>query len=103
MPKRSTEFQQLIYLIHHQLEKGAIVTESKMLRDRITGQEREVDIVIEVGTGNYTITIGVECVEPSRPATVEWIDKMSGKHQSLPTDKLVLVSKSFLSSFRSER
>lgn len=94
MPKRSTEFQKLIYLIHHQLEKGAIVTESKMLRDRITGQEREVDIVIEVGTGNYTITIGVECVEPSRPATVEWIDKMSGKHQSLPTDKLVLVSKS---------
>jgi hypothetical protein len=38
--------------------------------------------------------VGVEATKGNRMATVEWVERMIGKHQNLPTDKLVLVSQS---------
>ncbi len=35
----------------------------------------------------------VECNARARRATIEWVEQMIKKHESLPTDKLVLVSK----------
>lgn len=68
--------------------------ESCFLSDRRTGEEREVDIVIESAVGTYPIRVGIECVDHGRPATVQWVEQMCGKHRDLPTDKLVLVSRS---------
>jgi hypothetical protein len=92
LPKRTNQFQQLIYAIHLQIGGVATVTESKFIHDRVTGDEREVDIVIETEAFPYHFTIGIECIGRGRRATVEWIEQMSAKHQNL-TDKLVLVSK----------
>ena len=94
MPKRTNPFQQLIYDVHVQLHKGnAQVTESKFLRDRVTGLEREVDIVIEIENGPYRVVIGVECRAHGRKQAIEWVEQAHTKHQNL-TDKLILVSKS---------
>ena len=93
IPKRTNQFQQLIHSIHLQLDKDAKVTESKFLRDLITGVDREVDIVIEVETPVYPMIIGVECSGKGRIATIEWVEQMIAKHRDLPTNKLVLVSK----------
>jgi hypothetical protein len=92
MPKRSNTFQKLIYLIHQQLADGAQVTESKMLRDRITDEENEVDIVIEQDLAGAKIVISIECRGRGRPATREWVHEMWGKHQHLPTNHLILIS-----------
>jgi hypothetical protein len=94
MPKRSNPFQNLFHLIYRQMGGTATVTESKMLRDKETGAEREVDIVIESDIVGERITIGVECNAEARPASVEWVEQMRGKHQALPTDKVILVSRS---------
>src|SRR6185503_6978270 len=94
MPQRSNAFQQLITLLHQQLDDRAVVTESKMLRDQRTGDNREVDIVIDARSGGYPITIGVECIDHKRKASVEWVERMWAKHQDLHTDKIVLVSRS---------
>jgi len=92
MPQRSNAFQQLITLLHQQLDDRAVVTESKLLGDQRTGDSREVDIVIAGRSGGYPITIGVECMDHKRKASVEW--RMWAKHQDLHTDKIVLVSRS---------
>lgn len=94
MPKRSNEFQKLIYLLHSHFSSNAAVTESKMVRDRLTGKEVEVDIVIDTTVSSYPISVAIECISESRPATVEWVNEMKGKHDSLPLDKLILVSQS---------
>lgn len=94
MPKRSNKFQKLIYIIHKQLSSDATVTESKLLVDRVTKVEREVDVVIETTTGDLEITIGIEVTAQSRRAGLPWLNEMWSKHKNLPTDKLVLVSKS---------
>jgi hypothetical protein len=55
---------------------------------------REVDIVVEAPIAGHLVTVGIECIEQGRPASVEWIDKMHGKHRDTEIDKLVLISKS---------
>ena len=92
MPRRTNQFQQLIHAIHLQLSKDVKVTESKFLRNRVTGEEREVDIVIEAETSLYPIVIGIECSKSRRPATIEWVERMIEKHRDLTDNKLVLVS-----------
>lgn len=93
MPKRSNDFQRLIYLIKRCLaDERSTVEESVMLIDRQTGAEVEVDVVIRTEIAGTKIVVGVECTATGRPATVEWINKNIAKHEFL-TDKIVLVSK----------
>jgi hypothetical protein len=93
MPKRSNDFQRLIYLVKKQFAGGVIVTESKMLREIDSGEEREVDIVIETTVAGQPVVIGIECVDKNRRAGKEWVEQMHGKHSRLPTDQLVLASR----------
>lgn len=94
MPARSNEFQRLVALLTATMRGTATVTESAMLKDAITDESREVDVLISGTAGSYPICIGIEVSAVSRPADVGWVEKMSGKHANLPTDKLILVSES---------
>lgn len=70
MPRRLTAFQKAVYYVKQNLAGSAhTVTESKMLRDRISGQEREVDIVIESEVAGHNIVISVECREQGEART----------------------------------
>jgi hypothetical protein len=93
MPKRSNTFQQLVFHLQRQLAGQSTVTESKFLKDRVTWDAREVDVVIESAIGEYELTISVECVAGGRKASVEWVERMVEKHRNLPTNQLVLVAK----------
>lgn len=94
MPQRTNTFQRLITIMHSKLGEGWKVQESAMLRDSITGEMREVDVVATTSYGNYNISISVECRDHKRPADVTWVESMAKKHESLPTSKLVLWSRS---------
>lgn len=93
MPRRTNPFQQLVTLLERVLQpEGATVHHSKELEDRITRRRREVDIVVELKSGPHSLLVGIECTATARPATVEWVECMYGKHLTL-TDKLILVAK----------
>ncbi len=92
MPHRSNFFQRLIYLTRVNLGEGAEVFESKMLKDRITGQFREVDIVIRGRVGSEVVIVSIECRDHKRSADVTWIDAMKSKHERLDTNVLMLAS-----------
>jgi hypothetical protein len=94
VPKRSTEFQELVALITRLVGDDAMVEESRELRDLNTGELREVDIVIEREVAGHTTIVSVECNERARKQSVTWVDEMRGKHEWLPTHHLVLVAKS---------
>jgi hypothetical protein len=72
---------------------GAEVQESAFLPNRLTGQRREVDVVIRGTVGGYPLTVSVEARSAMRRADAPWVESMIGKHQELPTDKLILVSR----------
>jgi hypothetical protein len=103
LPKRSNSFQQLIYSIQHSTSEGSAVTESKYLVDRQTGAEVEVDIVIEAVVNEIPLIVSIEVRDRKRAATVEWVRESIGKHTTLPTNKLVLVSRSGFSAEASRK
>lgn len=95
MPKRSNDFQRLVAAIERQLAPlGAVVTESKLIKEKNSDTEREVDIAIESQVGQHRVLIAVECRDRSRPENLEWIDGLIGKYRDLPVEKVVAVSRS---------
>jgi len=94
MPKRTNDFQRLIYLIRINLADGAKVSESKMMRDRLTKRFREVDVVVEGKVGSQRVFVSIECRDHQRVADVGWVDAMKAKHDRLDTNALLLVSRS---------
>jgi len=105
MPKRSNEFQRVVYSIQRALApKGAKVTESYMTSDGIT--DREVDVLIEGKYGQYRLKIAVEAKDHARPLSVVDIESLIGKYQSgtgLKVNKIVVVSKSGFSRAAKEK
>lgn len=94
MPPRSNAFQRLILLLESRLTlSGAVVTESLMLNDLIDGTPREIDIALEIPIGPRTIRVAVECRDHQRPASVQWINELTGKYLHLPVDRVVAVSR----------
>ncbi len=94
MPKRSNEFQKIILILEKKLAANSQVIESALLEDRQTHYDVEVDVLIKGAIAETPISIGVECRDRSRPSTVEWVREMIGKHEHLPLDKTILISKS---------
>jgi len=95
MPKRSNLFQDLVQLLEaHLAPTDATVTGSKLLKDLRTGEQREVDIVIEASAGDHPVTIGVEVIDRKRKADTPWVEGIAKKHEDLPIHKTVLVSRS---------
>ncbi len=92
MPKRTNAFQRLVTLLTATLAGHAQVTESAMLIDRVSGEKREVDVLVSAMAGGYRVELGVEVISWARPADTPWVEKMRAKHDNLPTDKLILVS-----------
>jgi hypothetical protein len=87
MPQRTNEFQKLVYLVRKHSTAGSTVTESKLLRDS-NGYQREVDICIEDSIDGIPVTISIECCDLARPATVEWVERMKGKAQTVTDTKI---------------
>jgi len=93
MAKRTNNFQQLIaYIYEKTIPVGATVTESGMVWDKDAEVLREVDVLIEHRIAGHTLKIAVECRDRSRKDTVEWIDGLIGKMESLDVNKIVAVS-----------
>jgi len=90
MPRRSNYLQKIVFGLERHLADGAEIEQSPLLRDRATGNDREVDIVISSDLAGRLIRVGIEVT--STRADVGWVDEMIGKHRNLPTDKLVLFS-----------
>jgi hypothetical protein len=98
MPRRSNDFQRVVFLIRHAMADGATVTESMMMRDRITKTAREVDIVIAGTLGSHRVVVSVECRDHERVADVSWVEQMKAKHERLNTNALVLCSRAGFSA-----
>ncbi len=95
MPKRTNEYQKLVLAINqHLASSDAKITESKMLYDPISEQNREIDILIEDNSGPYTFRIDIECTAKSRPLGVPALEQLISKHKNVEIHKTVIVSKS---------
>lgn len=94
VPKRTTPFQMIVHAVREQTARpGLTVTESKELPDARLGIPREVDVVVEGPFDGEHVVTSLEVIEHSRPADLTWVQGQIEKHRTLPTNRLVLVSK----------
>jgi len=92
MPSRTNLFQEVVASVHRHMAGEAVVEESAMLTHRLTGELREVDVVVRGTVAGQPVVIGVEATAAGRPATVQWVEQLVAKHRELETNKLVLVA-----------
>lgn len=97
MPKRTNQFQKLVFTIQTSLSDNGEVTESKMLKEVLTGIEREVDIVIEDNISGVDVIVSIEANYRGKRVDVTYVEQLAKKHETLPTNKLVIVSNKGLS------
>ena len=92
MPRRSNLFQDTVAVVHAHVAGDATTEESAMLRQRTTGELREVDVVLRSKIGSHEVVVSSEARASARKADLPWVESVLGKHADLPTSKLVLVS-----------
>jgi hypothetical protein len=94
MPKRSNEFQSLIFHIESLLVGSDwTVTESMLVKDLEDGDDVEIDVAIQGSVGGHSFLIALECRDHSRKQGKEWVRELIGKYKSLPVDKVIAVSR----------
>ena len=91
---RTNQFQEVVAITHrHVATIFETVEESEELIDLVDGRKREVDAVVRGSTAGYEVVVSVEANAYKRGATRPWVEQQIKKHESLPTNVLILVSK----------
>lgn len=94
MIKKWRELELLVKKIEKTLSpETAILQSPDHLVDKITGEEREVDISIRYSVGSSDILIVIECRDRSTAQDVRWIEEIKTKHNDLGASKVIAVSR----------
>jgi hypothetical protein len=73
---------------------GAVVTANVSIREVITGTPRQVDVLVEVPTGNRVLRVGVEVRDRTSPADLPDVEQLVEKLGKLELDRRCIVSRS---------
>jgi hypothetical protein len=103
MPKKTNQFQELVALIERSLApQDARVTESALL----SGDQREIDVLIESKTGAFTMKVAVEAKDERRKMDIVRFESLIGKYSSgsgVVVDKVVVINRAGFSKQVRER
>ena len=92
-PKPGREFEQLAAQLESSLgPKGAVVRSPDRIRDKFTGQLREVDASIRMTVGSAPVLIVLECRDRSRTQDTTWIEQIATKRLHIGATQTIAVS-----------
>ncbi len=92
-PTKYREFELLTSRIEGALAPtGARIKSPDRIRDKITGQYREVDASIRYAVGSVELLITIECRDRARTQDVTWIEQIATKRAHIGADRTIAVS-----------
>lgn len=95
MDKEWRELELLVEKIERTLSPtGCVIKSPDHIIDKVTGEEREVDISIRGKLGSADTLIIIECRNRNKLQDVRWIEEISTKRSDLLASKAIAVSKS---------
>jgi hypothetical protein len=95
MARQGREFELLIKKIEETLlPENAVITSPDFITDKITGQNREVDISIRSNIGTIPILIVIECRDRQGDEDTTWIEQLHTKTCDINANKIIAVSSS---------
>jgi len=93
LPKRTNEFQQLVFRIYQALSTGhATARESVLLKEKNSDAEREIDVLMTSAIAGHEVKIAVECRDHANVQDITWVDSLIGKYANLDVHKVIAVS-----------
>ena len=101
--KTGKEFEKLISYLHTCMADKAKVESNVFLIYKDTGKKRQIDILITITDGFYTLRIIVEVRDHNRPVGVEYVGAVDNKKQSVGANMAAIVSKSGFSKSALEK
>ncbi len=94
MARLGREFEKLVAWIEQTLcPLGAIVTSPDKIKDRVTGNDREVDASIRYTLGSAPILITVECRDRTAVQDITWLEQIKSKKESIAANQTIVVSR----------
>jgi len=95
MKKKWREFEKLVSRVEKLLSpQGAIVKSPDRIKDKVTGQVREVDASIRYVVGSVNILITIECRDRKAIPDDTWIEQLANKKQKIGASHTIAVSSS---------
>jgi hypothetical protein len=96
--RKGREFEELVAMVErHLAPKGAVVRSPDQIKDRVSGQLREVDASIRYQVGSANVLITVECRDRSRVQDKQWIEQIAQKQRDIGANVTIAVSRRGLS------
>lgn len=95
MTKQSREFEKLVARIEKNLlNTKAVVKSPDYIKDKVSGQMREVDASIGINAGSSYILITLECRDRKSKSLedVTWIEQLAKKKQNLGINQTIAVT-----------
>jgi hypothetical protein len=93
-PRRGRSLELLVKRIREHQSPEAIVRSPDFIADRDTGEMREVDIGVHVPREGGETFIAIECRDRKAVQSVEWVEQLISKKQSVGADVLIAVTAS---------
>ena len=92
--KTGRSLEKLIFQLEKALSNNnnVLIESPKRLRDKVTGQLREHDVVLTIKNKHHEVTIAIECRDRSRRITVNQVEGFYTKLQHTGIDQGVIVS-----------
>ena len=86
------EFEKLVAKIQGDLAGNGVVTHNDKIMGLITGVERQIDVSIRSGIGQYDILIVIECKDHGSALDVKDVEEFIGLSQDVGANKAAMVS-----------
>jgi hypothetical protein len=91
-PKQDWQIlEELVASIQKQLAPEAIVEHNVLVKGKITGVDRQVDILVTQMIGQYKMTIAIDCKDTKRPVDTKGVGEFSELVRDIQANKGVLV------------
>ncbi len=95
MARQGRELELIIEKIESSsLPEGALIKSPGFIEDKITGQQREVDVLVEYELGTVQIMVIIECRDRKSSQDTQWIEQIATKVNDLNANKVIAVSSS---------
>lgn len=92
MPRKGKDIEKIVERLHKLiLSPECEIKSPDRIKDKVTGQSREVDVSIRLKSGYISILIIVECRDRDIE-DVTWIEQLATKCKNIGADKLIAVS-----------
>ncbi len=85
-------FELLVHAIQSQIAPDAIVTHNVRLPGRLTGAQRQVDVLVAGSVGQFPVNIAIDCKDHSNPVDVNAVESFAGLIQDTGVHKGVMVA-----------